>query len=233
MLIPLTALSDNYIWLYADQDKPLIVVDPSTAQPVIDYCSANNVEPMVILLTHLHADHIGGVAELKRVYPHLTVYGSSEVATLGADVVVEGGEFEISGYKVKVISTPGHTEQHVSYVIDDILFCGDTLFSAGCGRVFTGDYSAMYHSLLTLKQLPDETVVCPAHEYTVSNLKFALHVLKNKRAVEQYVTQCEQLRAQGKATLPTTIATEKVINPFFQTKNLEQFIAWRKLKDNF
>lgn len=232
MLIPLPALNDNYIWLYAAENEPVLIVDPAEAAPVLHYLSAHNLIPAAILLTHGHADHIGGVAELKRHYPHLPVYGSDEVANMATQVVNQG-QFVCGHYQFDVIPTAGHTANHISFVVNGHLFCGDALFSAGCGRVFTGDYQAMFDGLQRLKALPDRTVVCAAHEYTLSNLRFALTVVADKSAVEQQLQQVETLRAQGKASLPTTLGLERKINPFLQAETLEEFTRWRKAKDSF
>lgn len=234
MLIPIKALSDNYIWLYSEVGQPALIVDPGSAQEVIDYCEKNDITLGAILLTHLHFDHVDGVPALKKHFPHIKVYGSSEVADKGADVIVIEGKLDLFGYDIDVISTPGHTEQHVSYVINNnVLFSGDTLFSAGCGRVFTGDYKAMYRSLMKLKALSDELLVCGAHEYTMSNIAFAQHLFPNNTVLAQYKAHCELLRNEDKPTLPSKLALEKAINPFLLAENLEQFIQWRQGKDNF
>ncbi|MGV6988976.1 hydroxyacylglutathione hydrolase [Testudinibacter sp. P80/BLE/0925] len=232
MLIPLPALNDNYIWLYAAENEPVLIVDPAEAAPVLRYLADHHLIPAAILLTHGHADHIGGVAELKQHYPHLSVYGSDEVAEIATQVVNQGA-FACGHYQLEVIPTAGHTANHISFVINGHLFCGDALFSAGCGRVFTGDYQAMFDGLQRLKALPDETVVCAAHEYTLSNLRFALTVIEDKSAVEQQLKQVEALRAQGKASLPTTLGLERKINPFLQAKTVDEFIRLRKAKDSF
>ncbi|MGR3808030.1 hydroxyacylglutathione hydrolase [Pasteurella testudinis] len=233
MLIPLPALNDNYIWLYADSNEhKVLIIDPAQAEPVIDYLRQHKRQPQAILLTHGHADHIGGVAELIRCYPHLAVYGSDETAKIATQVVNQG-EFACGNYRIDVIPTAGHTAKHISFVVNNHLFCGDALFSAGCGRVFTGDYQAMFDGIQRLKALVDDTLVCAAHEYTLSNLRFALTVVADKSVVERQLEKVEALRAQGKPSLPTTLGLERTINPFLQAQTLEEFIRLRQAKDQF
>ena len=232
MLIPLPALNDNYIWLYGKQKQPILVVDPSESESLLRYLAQHQLTPQAVLLTHGHHDHIGGLAAFRAQYPDVPVYGSQEVAEL-ATTVINHGEFQVGDYHIKVIPTAGHTEKHVSFVVDNHLFCGDSLFSAGCGRVFTGDYVAMFEGLQRLKALPDETLVCAAHEYTLSNLRFALTVVKDKSVVERQIRAVEKLRAEHLPSLPTTLGLERQINPFLQAETLDEFIALRKAKDCF
>lgn len=222
------AFSDNYIWIL-EEDSKCIVVDPGKADGVLKYLE--DKEPIAILLTHFHEDHIGGVSEIVRKYSDIEVYGSEETKdlntkTLGEDI------FNLMGYDFKVLSTPGHTKYHISYLVDGKLFCGDALFLAGCGRVFTGDYKALYEAFLKFKALPDETLVYPAHEYSKSNLEFAKAV-RNNSAVEEEYNRVLELRARDEITLPSTIGLEKKINPFMNAKDLDEFIDFRNKKDNF
>lgn len=246
MLVALNALQDNYIWLYANEQHkltnknllPLLVIDPTEAAPVLNFLQqhpACSIE--AILLTHNHHDHIGGVAELRQHYPHLQVYGPKELAHLQINVV-DVGELITEHYHIQVLATGGHTAGHISFLVDNHLFCGDTLFSAGCGRVFTGDYKMMFESLQRLRQLPAQTVVCPAHEYTLSNLKFVQNNLAglalnvDKSAVEQQQVWVEQQSKNNLPSLPTTLRLEKQINPFLMADNLAQFTLLRQAKDN-
>ncbi|TCP94787.1 hydroxyacylglutathione hydrolase [Cricetibacter osteomyelitidis] len=235
MLIPLPALNDNYIWLYARENLPVIVIDPAESRQVLDYLQQHQLTLEAILLTHKHNDHIGGVAELKAQFPAVSVYGPPECAGLGATEIVQNGEIQTAYYHIQVIFTGGHTEQHISYLVDEHLFCGDSLFSAGCGRVFTGDYQAMFDGLQRLKALSDTTIVCPAHEYTLSNLAFAETVTARRiqSGVQNHKSFVMQLRQADKPSLPTTMALEKQINPFLQAETLEKFTALRLAKDNF
>ncbi len=235
MLIPIPALQDNYIWLYQKENCPVLLVDIGELEPVLQKLQQYHLKVEAVLLTHYHHDHLGGVNAFKQIFPQVPVYGSEECANV-ATHIVRGNKINTEHYNIEVLKTPGHTAQHLSYFVDKHLFCGDTLFSAGCGRVFTGNYLAMYESLQKIKKLPDDTLICPAHEYTLSNLKFALAMaqhndLKQTISVNQGIAKF--LCDAGEATLPTTLFTEKAINPFLQAKNLRDFIALREKKDNF
>ncbi|MFU2078481.1 hydroxyacylglutathione hydrolase [Avibacterium endocarditidis] len=231
MLVPIPALDDNYIWLYARENLPVIVIDIAESAPLLAYLQQHQLEVEAVLLTHKHQDHVGGLAEFKRHYPNVLVFGPQETADLGATQIINEGEIRTTHYQIQVLPSGGHTENHVSFVVDGHLFCGDTLFSGGCGRVFTGDYAQMFDSLQRLKALPDSTIVCPAHEYTLSNLQFAEKVLPKSAFLTDYVAKIVALRQQHQPSLPTTLGLEKRINPFLQAENLAQFTQWRKLKD--
>ncbi|MFZ7317177.1 hydroxyacylglutathione hydrolase [Avibacterium avium] len=231
MLVPIPALDDNYIWLYARENLPVIVIDIAESAPLLAYLQQHQLEVEAVLLTHKHQDHVGGLAEFKRHYPNVSVFGPQETADLGATQIINEGEIRTTHYQIQVLPSGGHTENHVSFVVDGHLFCGDTLFSGGCGRVFTGDYAQMFDSLQRLKALPDSTIVCPAHEYTLSNLQFAEKVLPKSAFLTDYVAKIAALRKQHQPSLPTTLGLEKRINPFLQAENLAQFTQWRKLKD--
>ncbi|MFZ7343174.1 hydroxyacylglutathione hydrolase [Avibacterium volantium] len=231
MLVPIPALDDNYIWLYARENLPVIVIDIAESAPLLAYLQQHQLKVEAVLLTHKHQDHVGGLAEFKQHYPNIPVFGPQETADLGATQIINEGEIRTTHYQIQVLPSGGHTENHVSFVVDGHLFCGDTLFSGGCGRVFTGDYAQMFDSLQRLKALPDSTIVCPAHEYTLSNLQFAEKVLPKSAFLTDYVAKIAALRQQHQPSLPTTLGLEKRINPFLQAENLAQFTQWRKLKD--
>lgn len=232
MIEYLKALNDNYIWTI-QKEGSLIVVDPSTAEEVIQKIEKENLKLEAILLTHKHGDHTGGVKILKEKY-NPVVYGPSEVKNLCTEdeVVGDGDSIEIMGMRIEIIKSNGHTEDHVSYLVDGNLFCGDSLFSAGVGRVFTGNYESAYKTMERFRKLPDETKVYPAHEYTVSNLEFVLSLGENKRVKEE-LKWAKDVAAKGGCTLPTTIGKEKEINPFLMAKSLEEFRKLRDLKDRF
>lgn len=233
MLIALPVLNDNYIWLYQRENLPVIIVDLPETDKLFSWIEQHNLPIEAVLLTHEHEDHTQGVAAFKQHYPNVPIYGSQECAKKGATKIVNEGEIITPNYRIQVIPTGGHTAQHVSFFVDNHLFCGDALFSAGCGRVFTGNYAQMFEGLSHLKTLSDETVVCPAHEYTLGNLAFAETVIADKSAVKNYRTFVEKLRSEGKPSLPTTLGLEKSINPFLQVETLEDFTVLRKAKDIF
>ncbi|OOF52074.1 hydroxyacylglutathione hydrolase [Rodentibacter genomosp. 1] len=233
MLFALPALNDNYIWLYQRENLPLIIVDLPETDKLFTWLDVNHSPIEALLLTHEHDDHTQGVEAFKLRYPNVPIYGSQECASKGATQIVNEGEIITPNYHIQVIPTGGHTAQHISFVVDNHLFCGDALFSAGCGRVFTGDYEQMFEGLSRLKTLPDDTIVCPAHEYTLGNLAFAETVITDKSAVKNHRTLVARLRAEGKPSLPTTLELEKLINPFLQAKTPEVFTALRKAKDQF
>ncbi|MGF0096486.1 hydroxyacylglutathione hydrolase [Peptoniphilus sp. SGI.035] len=222
------AFEDNYIWTIEKDDK-IIVVDPGDSVPVLNYLK--NKKLVAILLTHKHMDHVGGVQELKNKCG-AKVYGPVETKEYNDVTVKEDDEFEVLDEIFKVILTAGHTEGHISYLMEDNLFCGDALFLAGCGRVFTKDYKKSYEGLLKLKSLDDDTKVYPAHEYSLSNLEFAKSVISNEDLDREY-ERVKKLREENKITLPSTIGKEKKINPFLLARNLEEFIIFRNKKDNF
>ena len=222
------AFNDNYIWTI-EKDGKVLVVDPGDAGPVIDYLKGRNLD--YIILTHKHMDHVGGVDELKIKYGP-KVYGPNETSEYNDVTLRDGDVFDLLGEDFKVISTGGHTEDHISYLVDGNLFCGDALFLAGCGRVFTKDYKKAYEGLKKLKNLADDTVVYPAHEYSLANLKFAKSIISNEDLDREY-ERVRKLRDEDKITLPSTIGKEKKINPFFLAQDLDEFIEFRNKKDNF
>ncbi|WGE88036.1 hydroxyacylglutathione hydrolase [Actinobacillus equuli subsp. haemolyticus] len=232
-ITPIPALSDNYIWAI-QKDNDVIIVDPSDATPVLAFLAKNQLNLTAILLTHNHHDHTDGMPELLSRYPQIPVYGPQEVAQFANQIVQPEDHFTLFDYDVRVIESAGHTAHHVSYLFgNEYLFCGDALFSAGCGRVFTGDYQAQFDALQRFKALPEFVEIFPAHEYTLSNLKFAETVLLPSCELFEIQERAEILRSRNQPTLPTTLARELQINPFLQAVDLAQFIALRQQKDNF
>jgi hydroxyacylglutathione hydrolase len=219
-LIALPAFADNLIWMLHDGEKA-IVVDPGAAAPVRDALRARGLRLAAILVTHHHADHVGGVQELLSLLQG-PVYGPAhETLPIPVLRMSQGMSFELLGAQVDVLDVPGHTAGHIAYVVTEAgrapwLFCGDTLFSGGCGRLFEGTPAQMHHSLDQLAALPGDTRVCCAHEYTLSNLRFARAVEPRNTALAEYETRCKALRAEGAWTLPSTIATERAVNPFLR-----------------
>lgn len=169
---PIKAFSDNYIWCIQEETEA-IVVDPGKARVVFDYLEEKQLSLAAILLTHMHEDHTGGVREILARYPECLVYGPKETKVLVNSVVKEGDSFNLLDQNFQVYESGGHTHGHISFLMGDNLFCGDAFFSAGCGRVFTGDYEAQYETLQKFKRLDDNINVYPGHEYTETNLRFA------------------------------------------------------------
>ena len=231
-LIPIPAFSDNYLWLLHDGRRALIV-DPGDAGPVQRALQENGLELASILVTHHHPDHTGGVAELHQA-TGAPVYGPAREAIPGPFKRLQDGEtVQALGLDFQVIDVPGHTAGHVAFYTPDmdgrpLLFCGDTLFSGGCGRLFEGTPAQMLASLDRLAALPGNTRVCCAHEYTLSNLRFALAVEPDNSELIGYHARCAALREQGQPTLPTTLAQELLINPFLRTRQATVMAAARR-----
>ena len=233
----------NYIWILEElKTHDAIVVDPTDAQLVDEYCQMNKLDLKQIWLTHWHKDHIGGAPFLADKY-QLSVYGPKEalckingIGNLLKDVLdLKDHYFNFHDLKVKVIFVPGHTLGHIVFYINELnsLFSGDTLFAMGFGRVFEGSYEQMYQSLNRLKQLPLKTKVYCSHEYTLSNAQFALEVDSNNVLLQERLQEVRALRAEHQITLPTTIERELQTNPFFRTKDLDDFLKKRLLKDHY
>ena len=229
---PIKAFSDNYIWCIQEETEA-VVVDPGEAKGVLDYLEEKQLRLAAILLTHKHEDHTGGIQEIVARHPESQVYGPKETEALANRVVEEGNSFNLLGQTFQVFETGGHTHGHISFLMGDALFCGDALFSAGCGRVFTGDYEAQYETLRKFKRLDDDINIYPGHEYTEINLRFAYDTRPNNKKVSKALEEVRELRAKGQPTLPTTIGREKEINLFLQVETLEEFIELRNARDDF
>ncbi len=228
-LVAVPAFSDNYLWLLHD-GRSALVVDPGDAAPVKDALRSLGLDLRGILVTHHHADHVGGVRELLPLLaPGAKVWGpAGEVMPVDVEPLGEGDRFEVLGQTFDVLDVPGHTAGHIAFVLKHptdggtpILFCGDTLFSAGCGRLFEGTPAQMFDSLSKLAALPGETRVCCAHEYTLSNLRFARTVEPRNEAVARHEAWCLARRETSLPTLPSTIAVELQINPFLRCEHAE------------
>lgn len=221
-LLPLPAFSDNYIWMLHD-GRHALVIDPGDAAPVLEALERHALQLQSILITHHHADHVGGVPAL-RAATGAQVWGPlSETLPEPVTRVQGGDQVDVLGGPWQVIDVPGHTAGHVAYysasaLAQPLVFCGDTLFSGGCGRLFEGTPAQMQQSLDALAALPDATLVCCAHEYTLSNLRFALAVEPNNAELLHYMERCQALRAQDLPTLPSSIGLERSINPFLRTR---------------
>ena len=213
------AFSDNYIWVIAD-DKHAWVVDPGDASPVIEFLEAHQLFLIGILLTHWHGDHQGGVEDLCTRYPELQIIGSKKALKGPSRPVVEGDMVEVLGALFRAIEVPGHTLDHIAFFSDSdlfetpVAFTGDTLFVAGCGRLFEGTAENMFESLQKLDQLPSNTAIYCAHEYTQANAAFALSVEPQNKALQARAKEIDRLRASGLPTVPTSIGRERETNPF-------------------
>jgi len=213
------AFNDNYIWLIQNSDNRCAVVDPGDATPVLAYLEQHHLTLETILITHHHKDHTGGIRELVNQYPNIEIIGpSDDPVPYLTQKVTAGDQIELFDERFWVLGLPGHTLGHIGYAGDGKLFCGDVLFSGGCGRVFEGTMEQMFTSLEKILALPEETEVYCAHEYTASNIAFAIAVEPNNEQLQIYRDEVIRLRAQNKSTIPTTLRKEKWINPFLRTR---------------
>lgn len=219
--IPVAAFSDNYIWLIPVPGKSgrdrVLVVDPGDAGPVIDYLERHDLVPEAILITHHHFDHVGGVKALVARY-RVPVYGPARSPAQGIDHPLRDGDRLTFGEATAftVLEVPGHTLDHIAYHGNGLLLCGDTLFAAGCGRLFEGSAEQMHASLSRLAALPGATRICCGHEYTLANLLFARAADPDNPAVAARLAAVRQLRANDRPTLPSTVDEEQATNPFLR-----------------
>jgi hydroxyacylglutathione hydrolase len=220
---PIPAFRDNYIWMIRGPHDPraVAVVDPGDAAPVMAALAAEGLRLEAILATHHHADHVGGVAELVAATGARAFGPARERIPVAVEHMAGGASARVEslGLEFGVIDVPGHTAGHIAYAGHGALFCGDTLFSAGCGRLFEGTADQMLASLDALAALPDGTQVFCGHEYTEANLRFAAVVEPRNSAIMDYVKRAAALRAEGAPTLPSTIGLEKRVNPFLRSRH--------------
>ena len=227
---PIKSFTDNYIWMIK-KNKDVVVVDPGDAIPVLNFLKEKNLNLKSILITHKHADHIGGIEDLLNHYPNIKIYGPKNNFNFIYTIVNNDELLKINELNIefRVIATPGHTLDHVVFADQDHLFCGDTLFGCGCGKLFEGSYSQMHSSLKTLSKLPTSIKVYCAHEYTKKNIEFALTQDKDN----QYLIDRKRNLIGKDITLPSTLGEELKTNPFLRSKDLTQFKELRQRKDNF
>ena len=243
--------TDNYIWLVSTNEGS-IVVDPGESKEILNLIDANEIDLKGVLITHHHYDHTNGLLDLTNKM-NLEVYGPKKIEGIN-NIVNESDKFSLIGINFEVIAIPGHTLDHLAFYSsnneDPILFCGDTLFAGGCGRVFEGTFEQMFKSLKKISNYPKETKIFCGHEYTLSNLKFALEVDKDNKDLVNEFNNIEKLISSDIPSLPTNLNKELKLNPFlrchdFDIKNkfiekfdmidyeLQIFTALRKWKDNF
>ncbi|WP_395770243.1 hydroxyacylglutathione hydrolase [Arenimonas sp.] len=251
VLQALPAFEDNYIWCYRGSEGASIVVDPGDAGPVLG-AVADGLRIEAVFITHHHNDHICGLSALRGAFTG-TVFGPEDERIPGIDCIARNGDvLQIPGFPpFHVLAVPGHTRSHIAYTDTDVLFCGDTLFSLGCGRLFEGSPEQMLASLDRLAELPDETLLCCTHEYTLSNARFAAAAEPNNPDRDRLLEDIQARRLHGRPSLPSRIGIEKACNPFLRTDfpeslsglkqhlgfmpvtRLARFTALRAWKDQF
>lgn len=226
-LLPIPALRDNYIWLLYDSNHHAVVIDPGECEPVLHVARRLKLQVSHILLTHHHADHVGGSAELARHF-QARIVAPDDTRIDPADHRVGDGDVLTLGQprtRFHVLAVPGHTRSHVAYFGAGFLFCGDTLFSLGCGRLFEGTPAQMLASLDRLSVLPARTRVCCGHEYTLDNARFARTIEPDNQSLLRRERQVRRLRASGRPSLPVALARERDCNPFLRVDR-EGVKAW-------
>jgi hydroxyacylglutathione hydrolase len=222
-ITPIAALTDNYIWLLSDpMNHYATAIDPGEAAPLLAYLSNRNIELTDLLITHHHPDHVAGIPQLLKHFPRLRIYGPEHESLPFLTHPVQAAHkvtLANLGWQFTVMAVPGHTLEHIAYYTPGHLFCGDSLFAAGCGRLFEGTPAQMWHSLTQLSALPAATQVYAGHEYTLANLRFALTIEPENQALNARWQQCQQLRRQQQPTLPSTLEQELASNPFLRCQN--------------
>jgi hydroxyacylglutathione hydrolase len=235
-IVPIPAFTDNYIWLVHDEvSGETAVVDPGDAAPALQEAERRGWHIDQVWNTHWHPDHTGGNLTLKQV-TGARISGPAGAKIPGRDTeLVEGSEVRIGEQVGRVIEVPGHTLDHIAIIFDDeqVGFVGDTLFAMGCGRLFEGTSDQMYKSLQRLAALPPETRIYCAHEYTLSNARYAAFAEPGNKAVQRRLNEVEALRVEQENTLPTTVGLERETNPFVRSSTVEEFAARRAEKDSF
>ncbi len=230
------ALTDNYIYILHGEGRTAII-DPSESKDVLHFLQQRDWPLDYILNTHHHHDHVGGNNDIKQ-HKQCLVYASrhdQERIPSCDKGLTEADIITLGKHVIQIIDIPGHTSGHIAYYLpqDAVLFCGDTLFSMGCGRVFEGTMEQLYDSLQKIKALPDDTMVYCAHEYTVKNIEFALTLDPENKDLQEKLSEATAKREMGKSTVPTFLGDEKKYNPFLKAISLEEFKKIRLMKDDF
>lgn len=252
-VLPIPVLKDNYIWVLINPENKAIIVDPGDSSPIQHFIKKNNLIISAIFITHHHWDHTDGLYNLSKMYPTVPIYGSEESPNpFITQKVNEEMAINIKDLpECRVIAVPGHTLDHTAYLIEGMLFSGDTLFAGGCGRVFEGTFAMIFHSLTKLAQLPEQTLLYCGHEYTLKNLRFAEMVEPSNQIIKDKIKRVQKLQMINSPSLPSTIEDELQTNPFLRCKNkeviasaekyaghalrdeVEVFTALRKWKDGY
>ncbi|QIQ41279.1 MAG: hydroxyacylglutathione hydrolase [Buchnera aphidicola (Aphis urticata)] len=236
ILTSITALENNYIWILYDKNNSCIIIDPGVSKIVIKKIVKKKWKPKAILLTHHHQDHIGGVKNILKIYPKIIVFGPQETKKFNVHKIIQGGDtIHLLEKDIDIISTPGHTLGHISYYLKPYLFCGDTIFSAGCGKVFQNNYISMYNSIQLIKSFPGNTILCCSHEYTLSNLNFSMYCLPKDKNIKYYYKKVQKKIFLRKNIFPFYLNNEKKINIFLRTNEcfLKKTMGFKKNKDDF
>jgi hydroxyacylglutathione hydrolase len=235
-IVAVPAFTDNYLWLVHDEGSgESAVVDPGDPAPALAEAERRGWTINQVWNTHWHPDHTGGNLAIKQA-TGARISGPAAENIPGRDVSLsEGDRVHLGSHVGRVIEVPGHTLGHIALIFDEerVAFVGDTMFSMGCGRLFEGTPEQMYHSLKRLTELPPETRLYCAHEYTFANARFALHADPQNMAVASRLAEVQELREQGKITLPTTVAEERETNPFVRATDVDEFARLRSEKDSF
>ena len=241
---PVAVLNDNIVWIWVHGDQA-IVIDPAVAEPIVDWLEMRGLQLVAVLQTHHHSDHIGGTPGLLQRWPSAEVVASAddqERIPFQTRSVRDGDEIQLLGRPVKVLDVRAHTRAHIAYwlpqeasstSVNSVLFCGDTLFSGGCGRLFEGTPADMHRALQRLGSLPPETLVCCAHEYTEGNLRWAAQQVPDDAVITNRLKEVQAIRRSGSLTLPSSIEEEWRTNLFLRATSSEQLGRLRQHKDNW
>ncbi|CAL1329317.1 hydroxyacylglutathione hydrolase [Candidatus Providencia siddallii] len=246
-LIRIPALKDNIIWILLNNNQQCIIIDPSESKNVLKIIISKQLNPIAILLTHHHSDHVNGVINILNIFPKILIFGPKEILNQKITKYVNNDDkLNFDNFNIKVISLPGHTLGHVAFYQPPYLFSGDVLFSGGCGRVVDGTYEQLFNSIKKITLLPNDTIICYAHEYTLNNLKFAKYIWPENKIISKYQKKIIK-KILNKKNIFTTLKIEKKINIFLQCNNLKLqkklqiknpseksiFSFLRKLKDKY